>query len=481
MNDSTAQSAAVKKAEHATRAADALVLFGITGDLAKKMLLPALYQLVRDEKWDVPIVGVTRGGWSVERLREHARDSVTQSGAVDEEAFGRFSDLLGLATIDYDDPSSFRSIAEQIKGCEFVAHYLAVPPQLYAKAAACLAAVDLADNARLVVEKPFGHDLESARALQGELAKHFPEDRIRRVDHYLGKDAVEDLLTIRFANNMLRALMYRDHVSSVQVTMAENFDVADRGGFYDATGALRDVVQNHMLQMLAYLVMESPRTDAPEDILDERARALRAVRTVQRADLVRGQYEGFQDVQGVRPVSTTETYAALRTYVDSDRWSGVPFVLRTGKALTASATEILVELNKVSPDSYYTACSQDAAPNLIRFRISPDAGVTFDLLAQHEGNAQRVDPVSATVDFTHLTGSGTAAYRLVLGDAVSGDPRRFTRMDMVEESWRIVEEILDSDVMPSVYRVGSWGPAEADALTEGGWYLPSVARATDES
>src|SRR6185312_14494552 len=203
--------------------------------LAKKMLLPALYQLVRDEKWDVPIVGVTRGGWSVERLREHARDSVAGSGAVDEDAFGRFSDLLRLATIDYDDPSSFRSIAEQIKGCGFVAHYLAVPPALYAKAAACLAAADLAENARLVVEKPFGHDLDSARALQQKLVEHFPEDRIRRVDHYLGKDAVEDLLTIRFANNILRALMHRDHVSSVQVTMAENFDVADRGGFYDAT------------------------------------------------------------------------------------------------------------------------------------------------------------------------------------------------------------------------------------------------------
>ena len=469
-DDSTAKSAAGQ----ATQPADALVLFGITGDLAKKMLLPALYQLVRDEKWDVPIVGVTRGGWTVERLREHARDSVTQNGGLDEGAFTRFADLLRLATIDYDDPSSFRSIAEQTGGCRFLAHYLAVPPQLYAKAASCLASVGLAENSRLVVEKPFGHDLESARALQAELIKHFPEERIRRVDHYLGKDAVEDLLTIRFANNVLRALMHRHHVNSVQVTMAENFDVADRGGFYDTTGALRDVVQNHMLQMLAYLVMESPRTGAPDDILDERARALRSIRTVRHADYVRGQYQGFKDVKGVRPDSTTETYAALRTYVDSDRWADVPFVLRTGKALTASATEIVVELNKVPSGSYYTECSKDAGPNLIRFRISPAAGVTFDLLAQHEGNAQEVDPVAATVDFTHLTGSGTAAYRLVLGDAVSGDPRRFIRMDMVEESWRIVGDVLDADDAPTPYRTGTWGPARADALTEGGWHQPST-------
>jgi len=458
---------------HVAQAADALVLFGVTGDLAKKMLLPALYELVRKRLLDVPIVGVTRGGWSIDRLRKHAHEAVAAHGEVDEGAFAQFADLLRLATVDYDKPDSFRSIAEQTRGSRFRAHYLAIPPGLYGKAAACLAEAGLADDARLIVEKPFGHDLESARALQAELSEHFPEERLRRVDHYLGKDAIEDLLTIRFANTLLSETMHRHHVRCVQITMAEDFDVADRGGFYDATGAVRDVVQNHMLQMLAYLIMEAPRTSAAADILDERARALKAVRTVHPDDYVRGQYEGYTDVRGVRPGSTTETYAALRTFVDTDRWAGVPFTLRSGKALPTSATEIVVELYKAPFGYFHTACAQETDPNLIRLRISPHAGVTFDLLAQHEGDAETVDHISAKVDFTHLTGSGTAAYELVLTDAVSGDPRRFTRMDIVEESWRIVGDLLDAEDSPTAYRPGSWGPAEADDLTEAGWHRPA--------
>ncbi|HWG26117.1 glucose-6-phosphate dehydrogenase [Actinospica sp.] len=458
---------------HVAQAADALVLFGITGDLAKKMLLPALYELVRKKSLDVPVVGVTRGGWSVERLRDHAHDAVAAHGPVDQDAFSRFADLLRIASVDYDKPDSFGSIAEQTRGTRFLAHYLAIPPDLYAKAAACLAEAGLADQARLIVEKPFGHDLKSARTLQAELTEHFPEDRLRRVDHYLGKDAIEDLLTIRFANTLLSETLHRHHVRCVQITMAEDFDVADRGGFYDATGAVRDVVQNHMLQMLAYLIMEAPRTGAAADILDERARALRAVRTVQPDQYVRGQYAGYADVHGVRPGSTTETYAALRTSVDTDRWAGVPFTLRTGKALPTSATEIVVELHKAPFGYFHTACAQETEPNLIRLRISPDAGVTFDLLAQHEGDPETVDHVAAKVDFTHLTGSGTAAYELVLTDAVSGDPRRFTRMDMVEESWRIVGDIIDAKDAPAAYRPGTWGPAEADDLTEGRWHRPA--------
>jgi glucose-6-phosphate 1-dehydrogenase len=458
---------------HVAQAADALVLFGITGDLAKKMLLPALYELVRKKSLDVPVVGVTRGGWSVERLRDHAHDAVAAHGPVDQDAFSRFADLLRIASVDYDKPDSFGSIAEQTRGTRFLAHYLAIPPDLYAKAAACLAEAGLADQARLIVEKPFGHDLKSARTLQAELTEHFPEDRLRRVDHYLGKDAIEDLLTIRFANTLLSETLHRHHVRCVQITMAEDFDVADRGGFYDATGAVRDVVQNHMLQMLAYLIMEAPRTGAAADILDERARALRAVRTVQPDQYVRGQYAGYADVHGVRPGSTTETYAALRTSVDTDRWAGVPFTLRTGKALPTSATEIVVELHKAPFGYFHTACAQETEPNLIRLLISPDAGVTFDLLAQHEGDPETVDHVAAKVDFTHLTGSGTAAYELVLTDAVSGDPRRFTRMDMVEESWRIVGDIIDAKDAPAAYRPGTWGPAEADDLTEGRWHRPA--------
>jgi glucose-6-phosphate 1-dehydrogenase len=472
MNDSPTHATAVT-ASGAAQTADALVLFGITGDLAKKMLLPALYELVRQKRLDVPVVGVTRGGWTIERLREHARDAVAAHGEVDEDAFSRLTGLLRLATVDYDAPDSFRSIAEQTRGCHHLVHYLALPPSQYAQAAACLAAAGLDTDARLVVEKPFGHDLDSARALQADLTEHFPEERLRRVDHYLGKDAIEDLLTIRFANTLLSEMLHRHHVRSVQITMAEDFDVADRGGFYDATGALRDVVQNHMLQMLAYLVMEAPRTGAATDILDERARALKAVRTIHIDDYVRGQYEGYPKVEGVRTGSTTETYAALRTYVDTDRWAGVPFTLRTGKTLPTTATEIVVELAKAPFGYFHTACAQDTAPNLIRLRISPDAGVAFDLLAQHEGDPETVDQVSANLDFTHLTGSGTVAYQFVLADAISGDPRRFTRMDMVEDSWRIVGDILDAKAAPAVYRPGSWGPDEADRLTEGGWHEPT--------
>ncbi|MBR7835583.1 glucose-6-phosphate dehydrogenase [Actinospica durhamensis] len=458
--------------EAATRA-DALVLFGITGDLAKKMLLPALYELVRGRELDIPIVGVTRGGWTIERLREHAREAVAAHAEPDEDAFERFAGLLRLATVDYDRAETFASIAEQTPGARFRTHYLALPPSGYAQAASCLAEAGLADEARLIVEKPFGHDLDSARALQARLTEYFPEERLRRVDHYLGKDAIEDLLTIRFANTMLSELLHRHHVRSVQITMAEAFDVADRGGFYDGTGALRDVVQNHLLQMLAYLVMEAPRTGAAADILDERARALRAVRTVRPEDYVRGQYDGYTDVRGVAPGSNTETYAALRTYVDTDRWAGVPFTVRSGKTLSATATEIVAELHRAPFGYFHTACAQEASPNLIRFRISPEAGVTFDLVAQHEGDAETVEPVAARLDFTHLTGSGTVAYERILADAVSGDPRRFTRMDMVEDSWRILAEVLDSPVKPAVYARGGWGPAEAERLTEGGWHRPA--------
>ncbi|MFC4502494.1 MULTISPECIES: glucose-6-phosphate dehydrogenase [Streptomyces] len=451
--------------------AGALVLFGITGDLARKMLLPALYQLARRGALTEPVVGVTRGGWTLDRLRRHAHDAVAAQGPVDEDAFTRFSGLLRLATIDYDDPGSFRSIAEQTAGCGHLAHYLAIPPVLYARAATCLAGAGLNENARLVVEKPFGHDLVSARELQSELTKYFPEERLRRVDHFLGKDVVEDLLTFRFANTLMRAVLDRHHVRSVQVTMAEDFDVADRGGFYDAVGCLRDVVQNHLLQTLAYFVMEAPRSGSAADTLTERARALKAVRTVRPEDYVRGRYAGYLDTEGVKPDSTTETYAALRTYVDTDRWSGVPFTIRAGKDMETTSTEIVVELDRPVPGHHHTQGAQTAGPNLVRFRLMPRSGVTFSLLAQHGGDGTLLDEVTVTTDFTRLTGSDTSAYEHILEDSLTGDPRRFCRMDMVEECWRIVGGLLTSEGKPVVYRPGSWGPAEADRLvTDERWF-----------
>lgn len=451
--------------------ADALVLFGITGDLAKKMLLPALYELSRDGRLTARVVGVTRGGRTLEELRAHAHDSIAAQGPVDDSAFERFAGLLRLATVDYDDPGSFRSVERETEGCACPAYYLAVPPAQYVQAAEGLAAAGLHTRGRLVVEKPFGHDLASARELQRALTRYFPEERLRRVDHFLGKDVIENVLTFRFANPLLSTVLDRRHVRGVQITMAEDFGVADRGGFYDATGCLRDVVQNHLLQVLAYFLMEAPATGSADGSLDERTRALTSVRTVRPEDHVRGQYDGFLDVEGVRAGSDTETYTALRTWADTGRWAGVPLTVRAGKAMAATAIEIVVELDRPSGEHHFAELARSAQPNLVRFRVSPRSGVTFSLLAQHGDDATLLDEVSCTTDFAHLTGGDTAAYRHVLADTLSGDPRRFMRMDMVEECWRIVGDILTPSGTPLVYRPGTWGPREADALTaDGSWH-----------
>ena len=450
---------------------DALVLFGITGDLAKKMLLPALYELSLQGTLPDRVIGVTHGGWSLERLRQHARESVAAREPLDEAAFARFAGRLRLATIDYDDPDSFQAIAAEADGCRLVAHYLAVPPTLYARAAELLAKAGLNVGARLAVEKPFGHDLASARALEAELTRYFPEDRLLRVDHFLGKDAVENLLTFRIANTLLNAALQPPFMRSVQITLAEDFGVSDRGGFYDGTGALRDVVQNHLLQTLAYFVMEAPRTGSAQDILDERARALKAVRTVLPQDYVRGQYAGYLDVPGVRPQSRTETYAALRTWVDTDRWAGVPFTVRTGKALAVRATEIVVELQRPTPGYHHTACTQQITPDLVRLRISPRPGADFDLFAQHGADPAQVEPVVAAADFTGL-GGDSVAYQHVFTAVLSGDTRRFVSMPMVEESWRIVGDLLDADDQPFGYAPGSDGPEQAARLATDHRWLP---------
>lgn len=452
--------------------AGALTLFGITGDLGTKMLLPALYNLTAQGRLDIPVIGVGRSDWSRSRLHQHARAAVSAQLPIDEAVFARFTELLGYTRIDYDDPATFAALAAEVRGHGHLTHYVAVPPAMYATIARCLASAGLDDDARLVVEKPFGHDLDSARVLQAELTKYFPEERLRRVDHFLGKNAVENLLTFRFANTLLTDILTRRHVRGVQITMAEAFDVAGRGGFYDATGCLRDVVQNHLLQMFAYFVMDAPRTGSAADVLDERARALHATRTVRPEDCVRGRYAGYLGVPGVEPESVTETYVALRTWVDNERWSGVPFVIRAGKTLATTAIEIVAELDRPIPGYLHTACAQGVRGDLVRFRISPRTGVTFDLLAQHEGDAATVDKVAATTDFTHLTGADIAAYEHVLADAISGDPRRFTRMDMVEECWRIVGRVLDPPGTPLGYEPGSWGPAEAAALTVDGVWHP---------
>lgn len=451
---------------------DALVLFGITGDLAAKMLLPALCRLAAQGTLPERVIGVTRGGWTLDRLLEHARGAVAAHGAVDNDAFARLAGALRLAEVNYDDPDSFRSITGQADGRRILAHYLAIPPSLYARAAELLARAGLNHDAYLAVEKPFGHDAASARALQADLTRHFPDERLLRVDHFLGKEAVENLLAFRFANTLLTGALQQPSVRSVQITMAEDFGVEDRGGFYDATGALRDVVQNHLLQLLAYLVMEAPRTGTAHDVLQERVRALKAVRAVRPEDCVRGQYYGYLDVPGVRPGSTTETYVALRTWVDTDRWTGVPFTIRTGKAVAATATEIAVELRRPTPGYFHTARAQDADPDIVRLRISPRPGVSFGLFTQDADTPSLLSPVTAAADFTALDGDNVAAYAHVLTDVLAGDPRRFTTMELVEESWRIVGDVLDPTAPPLPYPPGSHGPDHARALATDHRWLP---------
>ncbi|GAA2596182.1 glucose-6-phosphate dehydrogenase [Actinomadura fulvescens] len=450
--------------------ADVLVLFGITGDLAKKMLLPALYQLTARGELDVPIIGVAKSDWDDEGLRSHAREAIAAVHEIDDEVFGRLSERLSIVTGDLKDDTTFARLREAVQDYGFRTYYLAIPPSLFEPVAQALAGAGLNDNGRLVVEKPFGHDLESARALNAELQKYFDEDHLFRVDHFLGSEPVDGLMIARFANTLLEPLWNRSYVDNVQISLSEDFDVADRGSFYDSVGALRDVVQNHLLQVLAYLIMDAPAKPDADSWLNEKWRALSAARAISASDVVRGQYEGYSDVEGVKPGSTTETFIALRMYVDNWRWEGVPFYIRSGKSMAVTSTEVIAELRR-PPVTLFQTHEGTAPPNLIRFRLEPKAGMTFDLLVEQPGNEDRPVPVPVSVDFSDVLGPGELPYEHILSAAVSGDPELFTRFDLVEESWRIVQDILDPPDMPEPYKPGTNGPSSAELLPgPGGWH-----------
>lgn len=440
---------------------DALVVFGVTGDLAFKQIFPALQGLVRDEGIDVPIVGIARSGWTLERLQERAKQSIQQHGNFNEADFARLIKHLKYVGGDYDDQNTFRKLRQAIGGAERPLHYLAIPPSAFTAVGAALAESGLNENARIVVEKPFGRDLESARALDRTLNQYFPEEAIYRIDHYLGKEPVQNIIYTRFANATFEPVWNRNYIRSIQITMAESFGVEDRGAFYDATGALLDVVQNHLLQVMANLMMDPPTGEDHEAMRDQKAELLKAVRPLDKGSIVRGQFRGYRTVPGVRPDSQVETYVALRLCVDSWRWAGVPVFIRAGKCLPVTSAEATVEYLKPPRDTF----GDGDASSYVRMRLSPDILIAMGLRVKRPGERMVGEQVELTV--CEKAASLTPPYQRLLGDAMRGDSELFGRQDIVEAQWRIVEPVLRDPPPCLEYEPGSWGPQAADALLSG--------------
>jgi glucose-6-phosphate 1-dehydrogenase len=455
----------------ASTPADVLVIFGITGDLAKKMTFRSLYRLERRRMLDCPIVGVALDDWSVMALRDHARLAIEDSGeSIDEHVFDRFAQRLSMVSGDFSDPKTYERVGRAIEGRHTPVFYLEIPPSLFGRVVEGLAHANLTTSARVVVEKPFGHDLASARALNDELRRMLDEWQIFRIDHFLGKEPAMDIMFLRFANSVLEPLWNRDRIQCVHITMAENFGVEDRGGFYDPVGALRDVVQNHLLQLIGLFAAEPPSVADADGLRDKRVEVFRAIPSADPAHYVRGQYDGYQSITGVRPGSQTETFAALRLEIDNWRWSGVPFFLRAGKALPVRATEVRV-IFKRPPKLAITSLTHD--PNELVLRIDPDPGTDLMIQAKEAG-ANRTRTVDLSLIFAEELGEAPEPYERLLSDAMRGDSSQFTREDSVEETWRIVQPLLDAPPPVQPYKPGSWGPHNADKLLAGhpGWREP---------